>query len=66
MFMVFHAIMADIKTDEFVLAPEISDVSDGKKEEEFITFMWAIPVVLCRITNIGKVTVKHNFFLGFL
>jgi len=39
MFMVFHAIMADIKTDEFVLAPEISDVSDGKKEEEFITFM---------------------------
>lgn len=38
MFMIFHAIMADIKTDEFVLAPEISDISDGNREKKFITF----------------------------
>jgi len=33
MFMIFHAIMVDIKTDVFVLAPEISDISDGNKEK---------------------------------
>ena len=32
--MIFHAIMANIKTDKFVLAPEISDISDGNKEKE--------------------------------
>jgi hypothetical protein len=30
--------MVDIKTDEFVLVPEISDVSDRNKEKEFITY----------------------------
>jgi hypothetical protein len=34
MFMIFHAMMADVKTDEFVLGPEISDISDGSKEKE--------------------------------
>ena len=33
MFMNFHAIMGDVKTDEFVFAPEISDISDGNKEK---------------------------------
>jgi hypothetical protein len=38
MFTIFHAVRADIKTDEFVMAPEISDRSDENKEKEFITF----------------------------